>query len=106
VGESEKFCAQLWSAGIKNSIAIGGHKISQKQANDLSRIGATLNSTIVICFDKDILQKEIEIECGKFINGISVEYLLDKDNLLKNKESPSDNIDVFFKLINNYKFKF
>jgi len=100
VGESEKFCAQLWSAGIKNSVAIAGHKLSKKQIELLSRLCVT----IVICFDKDIIQSEIEKECDKFMDGLRVEYLLDVDGLLGEKEAPSDNIETFKKLIDNYKF--
>jgi DNA primase len=100
VGESEKFCAQLWSMGIRNSVAIGGHRFSKKQVELISRLCVD----IIVCFDKDITQQEIEKECSKFINGIRVEYLLDVDGLLGEKESPSDKRVNFEKLVSNYKF--
>jgi DNA primase len=100
VGESEKMCAQLWSAGIKNSVSIGGHKFSKTQLEFLSRLCVK----IVVCFDKDINQKEIEQECSKFDKRIPIEYLLDTNNILTEKQSPSDNIEKFNYLVNNCKF--
>jgi DNA primase len=100
IGESEKFTMQLWSAGIYNSVAIGGHEFSKRQVESLYRLGVEL----VIAFDKDITEKQIIKECDKFLPGIKINYLLDKDGLMKDKSSPSDDMGVFKELCKNYMF--
>ena len=110
VGESEKFVMQLWSAGFYNAVALGGHKISKYQLILLQRMGVD----VCLCFDKDIIYRDesgdkhddIETECKKFESWVNVYYLLDKDNLLNEKESPSDSIDKFEKLIKNNKYRY
>lgn len=102
VGESEKFVAQLWDVGIYNSVSIGGHQFSSTQIDKLTRLGVD----ITVCFDKDVSKTDIENECSKFIDGTNVYYLYDKDNLLNEKESPSDDINKFKELNLNYKYKF
>ena len=103
VGESEKFCAQLWSAGIKNSVALGGHSLSKKQIESLTRLGVK----IILCFDKDISQEKIENLANQFIDGIETYAICDKDGILEEKESPSDDILKWKHLIENniYKIK-
>ena len=101
VGESEKFVMQLWSHGIYNTVAIGSHKISKYQLVLLQRLGVE----ICICFDKDIPYKspnndgdDIYTECSKFESWADIYYMIDKLNILEEKESPSDNIKNFKKL--------
>lgn len=100
--ESEKAVMQLWSYGICNAVALGGHKISRTQLEKLIR----LNVDIVLCFDKDIGLEDIKVECNKFIDllDIKIYYLLDSDNILDEKESPTDNYDKFKHLIENNKY--
>lgn len=108
VGEGEKFVMQLWSGGIYNSVALGGHKISKHQLLLLQRLGVK----IVLCFDKDIEfqndqgHDDIETECLKFEDWDEVYYMLDCDNLLLEKDSPSDNMEKFNILKDKYVFKY
>lgn len=102
VGESEKFPMQLWSNEIYNSTALGGHSISRYQLLLLQRLGVK----IILCFDKDISQEEIEYECSKFESWCEVYYMLDCDNLLTGKESPSDDINKFKILNEKYTFRY
>lgn len=97
IGESEKMVGQLWTMGIYNSVSIGGHSFSKTQIQNLSRIG----SDIIICFDKDIKLDQIQKECSKFPEWINVKYMYDKNNILTDKESPSDNNKNFEYLLKN-----
>lgn len=106
VCESEKAVMQLWSYGIYNCVGIGGHKLSKSQVEKLSR----LNVDIILCFDKDIPYKATNLnqddlitECDKFLDilDIKIYYMLDKDNVLNKKESPTDNPEKFKHLQEN-----
>jgi DNA primase len=102
IGESEKSCLQLWSYGYKNCVAVGG-KVSQQQIDKLSR----LNCILVFAFDKDISSEKIEKISDKFINGIEIYNIHDKDNILQEKESPMDKLENWKYLLkhNLYKIK-
>ena len=100
VVESEKGVMQLWSIGIRNCVATGGKKVSQAQIDMLSRLCVE----IVFCFDKDVEQSEIEELADRFIESVNIYALIDKDNILKDKESPSDNPDKFKKLLADNKY--
>lgn len=100
VVESEKGVEQLWSMGIKNAVAIGGHELSNIQIEKLTRLGVP----IVIAYDKDILEEHYIKESEKFIKETEIYYLYDKDNILEEKESPSDNKDKFLQLYTNNKY--
>lgn len=103
VGEAEKFVQQLDSMGIYNSVSISKKTISIEQLNKLIK----LHKTIVLAFDKDVTMEEIFIECRKFKGLCKVFYIYDKDNLLNDKQSPTDRgKDVFMKLYNEYKFEY
>ena len=101
VGESEKFCLQLWSMGVYNSVGIGGKKISNQQIEKLTRLGVD----IIICFDKDVTKKEIEDIADQFIDGINIYYLFDDKNILPEKTSPSDKPEYWQRLINECLYK-
>jgi DNA primase len=103
--EAEKSTHQLWSYGYKNSIAFGGKKISQHQIKSLERL--SIYADIVLCMDKDVEKNEIEKVALQFADGIPIYYIWDNDNVLNEKESPSDNKEKFEKLIrdNIYKIK-
>lgn len=91
VFESEKSVMQCWSAGIYNTVAISGKKISQYQIDMLIRTG----SDIVLCMDKDVLKEEVEEIASGFPDQICVYCMYDYDGLLEDKMSPSDNMDAF-----------
>lgn len=52
-------------------------------------------------------KKKIDNIAKQFVNGIPIYYIWDKDNILDDKESPSDNPEKWKKLIKNniYKIK-
>lgn len=103
VFESEKAVMQMWSYGYLNSVATGGKRVSNHQIALLSRLGAK----VVICFDKDVTLEDIEELGNRFVDGISLYYIKDNDNILDEKESPSDNPDKWEHLRKNniYKLK-
>jgi DNA primase len=87
VTEAEKGCQQYWSQGIKNAISVGGTKISNHQIEKISRLG----KKVLLSFDKDFDEKQIRNLRNKFIGQIGFSAIIDKDGLLGEKESPSDN---------------
>ena len=95
--ESEKAVMQLWSMGYCNAVATGGKTISQHQIDMLTRLGVD----IVLCFDKDVEKQEIESIVGQFIENVPVYYMYDEDNILNEKESPSDSREKWEYLISN-----
>jgi DNA primase len=101
IGESEKFCLQLWSMGIYNSVGIGGKKISSQQIEKLTR----LSVDIIICFDKDVTKKEIENIADRFIDGVNIYYLFDDKGILPEKTSPSDNPEYWQRLTKECLYK-
>lgn len=101
IGEAEKFPLQLWSMGYCNSVGIGGTKVTNQQIEKLTRLGVDL----IFCFDKGIEKKEIEKIADRFVEGINIYYLWDDKNILKDKESPSDNKIKFEYLYENCLYK-
>jgi hypothetical protein len=105
IGESEKFVLQCNSMGIYNAVACGGHEISSTHR----RLLLSLKSDIIICFDHDIPIDYIIKQCNflkpknNLIN-INIGYM-DTNNVLINKQSPSDlGIDIWNKCIDNIKY--
>lgn len=96
--ESEKGVMQLWSYGYRNCVAVGGHSISQQQQDLIIQSGA---ATIIIAFDKDVDEETVRKEAENLSLYRRVEYILDFDNILDEKESPMDNpnkwIDLYEK---------
>lgn len=97
VGESEKFVLQLWSYGFKNCGSIGGKCVSQWQIEMLVRLGIE----IVFCFDKDVTKTEIEQIADDFPDGVPLWYIYDEENILADKESPSDSPEKWAELVRN-----
>ena len=104
VVESEKSVLALWSKGIKNVVAIGGHILSKKQVEMITRLGI---NEVVFCFDEDVNRlengkidrSEYVNEANKFIESLKVTAMVDLDrSLLSEKESPVDNFDNFKKM--------
>lgn len=98
VCESEKGVMQLWSYGYMNCIGVGGHSISPQQQELIIQSGV---ATVIIAFDKDVDEETVRKEAEKLSLYTKVEYILDFDNILDEKESPMDNpnkwIDLYEK---------
>ena len=88
IGESEKFTMQMFSMGYYNCISTCGKKISKNQKMKIASLGVD----IVFCFDKDV-QKEELINLSEDFIGANIYMIYDKDNILNEKESPTDNKD-------------
>lgn len=84
--ESEKAVLQLWSSGYRNSVSTGGKELSQYQIDMLVRLGAD----IVLAMDKDVCKEELEELADRFPEGVPLFYMFDENNILDEKESPSD----------------
>ena len=88
VCESEKGVMQLWSYGFKNAVGVGGHSLSDWQITLIAQTGA---NKVIIAYDKDITEEEVRKEGNKLSPYKKVEYILDTNNILDEKESPMDN---------------
>lgn len=99
--ESEKGVMQLYEMGFYNAVATGGKKVSQAQIDKLSRLCVPL----IFCFDKDVDQSEIDELADRFIENIDIYALIDKDNILDCKESPTDDPQKFKRLNEQNKYK-
>ncbi len=101
VTESEKAVQQLWSMGYKNSCGIGGKNISKEQINKLTRLCVE----IVFLFDKDVSKNELEEIADRFVENQKVYAVIDANDILGEKESPTDNKEKFELLIKNNLFR-
>ena len=95
--ESEKSPMQLASNGVRNCVALGGKSISKTQAELIIRTGCTP----IIALDKGIDIEEIYNVASVFPDNVPVYYIFDTDNILDDKESPSDNFKKFRHLVEN-----
>ena len=86
VGEAEKFTQQLWSYGYRNSGGTGGKELSQCPIDLLVRLGVD----IVVCLDKGVSKQEMEELADRFPDGVPLFYMFDEDDILEDKDSPSD----------------
>lgn len=102
VVESEKAVMQLYNMGFYG-VATGGSKISKYQINMLIRLGVQ----IVFAYDKDIQEDTLNSIADRFVEGVPIYAIIDKDGLLGEKESPSDDVNKWLQLIRNniYKIK-
>lgn len=98
VTESEKGVMQLWDMGFCNAVATYGKKITQNQIDKLTRLCVD----IIFLFDKDVGYDEIVDIANKFIDGVRIYAVIDRNNILEEKESPTDNNNKFKVLIENY----
>ena len=96
VVEAEKGVLQLFTMGYYNCVATGGKKISRIQKNKLMSLGVDL----IFCFDKDVTKEEVE-KISEGFYGVNVYMMYDKDGILDEKESPSDNPQKWLHLVNN-----
>lgn len=102
VAESEKAVMQMYDMGYYG-VATGGSKITKHQINMLTRLGVQ----IIFAYDKDIEESELDDIADQFVDGVPVYAIIDRDGLLGEKESPSDNSDKWRHLVrtNVYKIK-
>lgn len=96
VTESEKGVMQLYDMGYYG-VATGGSKISKYQINMLTRLGVQ----IIFAYDKDIKEDELKSIAERFVEGVPVYAILDRDNILNEKESPSDDVGRWIHLVQN-----
>lgn len=101
--ESEKAVQQLVTMGYRNAVSTGGKTISKHQIELITRTGCTP----ILALDKDVDEEELKGIGNMFMDGISVYAIVDRDNILDEKESPSDNPQKWSHLIKNniYKIK-
>ncbi len=100
VTESEKGVMQLYDMGCYG-VATGGSKISKYQINMLTRLGVQ----IIFAYDKDIEESELKNIVNQFVEGVPVYAILDRDNILNEKESPSDDVSKWLHLVQNNIYK-
>jgi DNA primase len=101
--ESEKSVLKLAELGYRNVIGTGGKTISKYQIELITRTGCTP----ILALDKDVGEDELKEIADMFMDGITVYAIIDRDNILDEKESPSDNPQKWQHLIKNniYKIK-
>lgn len=109
VVESEKNVMLLWEYGIRNVVAIGGHILSKVQVEKITRL--CINE-VVLCYDEDVNRlengkidkKQYKQEANRFIPQIIVSAMVDiNGDILKKKQSPSDDINIFNKMLKERK---
>ena len=103
VVESEKAVQQLVSIGIRNVVSTGGKTISKYQIELIIRTGCIP----IFAYDKDVGEDELKNIADMFMDGVAIYAIIDKDNILNEKESPSDDAQKWQHLIKNniYKIK-
>ena len=101
--ESEKSVLKLSELGYNNVVATGGKTISRYQIELITRTGCTP----ILALDQDVEESELDDIASMFMNGVTVYAIIDRDNILDEKESPSDNPQKWQHLIksNVYKIK-
>lgn len=96
--ESEKAVMQLAGMGYRNSVSTCGKTISKTQIDLITRTGCDP----VFAFDKDVAEEELESIANMFKDGVHVYAIIDKDNVLEEKESPSDTPNKWVQLVTNH----
>ena len=60
-----------------------------------------LGVDIVLCLDKDVKKEELEELAERFPDGVPLYYMFDEDNILGEKESPTDDPIKWKHLVEN-----
>ena len=100
--EAEKSCCHLFSWGCGLGVAINGHHLSDVQINILKSL---MCDEIIIGFDKDVKEDEVrhnaeKLKTNNMIYKNNISYIYDKDELLGEKDSPTDKgVKVFQELM-------
>lgn len=105
IGESEKFCQQLYTMGIRNCVSLGNHSISEKQSKLLLQLSP---KSITLMFDDGLDMKIIQSNANMIRSMMSMMdikiYFFDYRDCLElgPKDSPSDHgIKVWNEIIEN-----
>lgn len=99
--ESEKAVQQLATIGYRNAVSTGGKTISKYQVELIIRTGCTP----IFAYDEDVKMDELKEIANMFVDGIPVYAIIDKDNILDSKESPSDDSEKWRYLVKNHIYK-
>lgn len=99
--ESEKAVQQLATMGIRNTVSTGGKTISKHQIELIIRTGCTP----IFAYDQDVSADELKEISKMFMEGIDVYAIIDEENILDEKESPSDDSGKFQYLVKNHVYK-
>lgn len=96
--ESEKATMQLYDMNIRNAVSVGSHTLTPQQIRHLKFDV----DEIIIAFDKDVTREELIKECHKIkeiLPKVKIYIIWDYNNLLDEKDSPTDKgIEVFKQL--------
>jgi hypothetical protein len=106
VGESEKFCQQLYTMGIRNCVSMGSHTLSEKQAKLLLQLSPK-SITFMLDDGLDLIETKRNVDMIKSVSSMmQVEmYYFDHTECLElgPKDSPSDHgIVVWDEIVKNY----
>ena len=101
VVESEKAVQQLATIGVRNVVSTGGKTISKYQVEEITRTGCVP----IFAYDQDVQEDELQEIASMFMDGIPIYAIIDKENILNEKESPSDNIEKWYKLTKNHVYQ-
>ena len=99
--EAEKSVLQCATMGVRNAVATGGKTISASQIELITRTSCTP----ILALDKDVKTDELKDIASMFMDGISVYAIIDYEDILDEKESPSDNPKKWDYLIKNHIYK-
>lgn len=101
--ESEKSVMKSWQYGYKNCVAVGSHSLSDNQI----RLLKYNVDNICIAYDKDVEEEVLIDECKKIkkiLPNVNVYYMIDKNNILDEKNAPVDkDLEIFNKLLKTIK---
>lgn len=105
--ESEKSVIKLHGYGYKNVISLAGKTASEDQIYEILRLGV---DNVILCLDKDVSEEEIELFAKNLNNPIKTcNLFIMRDPLglmTDEKESPTDNMDTWEALYDNYLEKY
>lgn len=101
VVESEKGCMQLWTMGILNCVGLGHKDITPQQIKLLK----DLQCDIVLAYDKDVSMDFIKATYKNIGYFRNIYAIYDNYNLLREKESPTDQGQRVWQQLYNNKIK-
>lgn len=102
--ESEKACMLSTQWGILNCIGLMGGDLSPIQVYKLKKLGIEIEFVFMWDADKNIefIKKQL-----RQLKNRKIKVMIDKDRLLKNKDSPVDRgEEIYKKLLKNYIYDF
>lgn len=101
VTESEKSVMQLAGMGYRNVISTCGKTISKTQVELITRTGCQP----IFIYDKDVSEEDLMEIADMFLDGMPIYAIIDKENILNEKESPSDDPNKWVNLVTNHIYK-